>query len=351
MRFEAILVKWLDLLAAAGCSLREAWRTRRQLTIARENGRFVVRQANAPGDHVLAELPSDGALPSAVPQALKRASVVFVLEPSEIVVRRISVPAQGRDFLDGIVRNQLDRLSPWPAGMAAHGFRAASGGNPASLDVDIVLTARAAVDAAREAASKLGVTIDAVAARVGPGAGSLVPLWSQGSASAATLQGLLGRIGAALGGVFGLIIALSAWNFVSAGADRADAEEAASKAVAIRQKIQRDRTGGASSAANLSAAERAWAQKETAPAAVIVLEALSRVLPDDAHVTELRLDGTQFRVTGLASDPPALIAKLEPSSHFTEVHFAAPTTRSADGSLFRFQIGAHVKPRLSPEEE
>jgi len=54
---------------------------------------------------------------------------------------------------------------------------------------------------------------------------------------------------------------------------------------------------------------------------------------------------------GLASGPPALIAKLEPSNHFTDVHFTAPTTRGFEGSSFRFQIGARVKPRLSPGEE
>lgn len=344
MRLEAILVKWLDLLATAGLSLREAWRARRQLTIAREDGRFVVRPANAPGAPVLAELP-EGALPGAVPPILSGASAVFVLDPDDVVVRRISVPAQGREFLDGIVRNQLDRLSPWPAAMAAHGFRVAPGGNPASLDVEVVLTARAAVDAAREAVSSLGLTADAVAARIGSGA--LVPLWSRGAAPVAAVKNLRWRIGAALGGAFAAVVALSAWNFFAAGSDRADAEEAALKAAAIRQQIQRDRAGAASLAA-LSAAERAWGQKETAPATVIVLEALSRVLPDDAHLTELRLEGTHLRIMGLASDPPALIAKLEPSNHFTDVHFAAPTTRDSESSSFRFQIGARVKPRLSP---
>lgn len=348
MRLEATLVKWLDVLAAAGLALREAWRARRQLTIAREDGRFVVQRANVPGDPILAEFPADGSSVS-VPPVLNGASAVFVLDPDDVVIRRISVPAQGRAFLDGIVRNQIDRLSPWPAALATHGFRVVPGGNPASLDVEVVLTARAAVDAAREAASRLGVTIDAVVARIGPGR-ALVTMWTRGAASAAAFRGLRWRIGAALGGVFGLVVALSAWNFFAAGSDRVDAEEAASKAAAIRQRIQRDRMGAASPAP-LSAAERAWSQKETAPAAVILLEALSRVLPDDAHLTELRLEGAQLRIMGLASDPPALIAKLEPSNHFSDVHFAAPTTRAAEGLSFRFQIGARVKPQLSLRDE
>jgi hypothetical protein len=52
---------------------------------------------------------------------------------------------------------------------------------------------------------------------------------------------------------------------------------------------------------------------------------------------------------GLSADPPALIGRLDPSPHFTDVRFAAPTTRGSDAA-YRFQIEARVKPRLSPEE-
>ena len=47
-----------------------------------------------------------------------------------------------------------------------------------------------------------------------------------------------------------------------------------------------------------------------------MLEALSRALPDDAYVTELRIDSMKLRVIGLAANAPALIAPLERSGHF-----------------------------------
>jgi general secretion pathway protein L len=82
------------------------------------------------------------------------------------------------------------------------------------------------------------------------------------------------------------------------------------------------------------------------PSTVIVLEVLSRALPDAAYLTELHLDNTTVRIIGLASDVPSLIAPLEHSGHLTGVHFFAPTTRGPDGSLFRFNIEARVVPRL-----
>jgi general secretion pathway protein L len=116
----------------------------------------------------------------------------------------------------------------------------------------------------------------------------------------------------------------------------------------LQRQLQGSRTPQA--IASLPPAERAWAWKESIPSTVIVLEALSRALPDAAYLTELHLDNTTLRMIGLASDAPSLIAPLERSGHFTDVHFFAPTTRGPDGSLFRFHIEARVVPRLDVME-
>jgi len=84
---------------------------------------------------------------------------------------------------------------------------------------------------------------------------------------------------------------------------------------------------------------------------VIVLEALSRALPDSAYLTELRLEGEMLRIVGLANDAPALLAPLEQSGHLTNVRFFAPTTRGPDARLFRFYIEARVEPRIKIAEE
>jgi len=344
MRLDGILGSWLDRLTDAALAWREARRAERRLVLSQEDGSFVLRPAPAPDGPALAEVPIASASPRTLPPGLARASAVLVLDPDETVVRRISVPTQGRAFLDGIVRNQLDRLSPWPPETAAHGYRVAPDVSGASLPIEVVIAARAAVEAAKDAAAWLGLAIDAVAARVGPG--PLVVLWTREAASAELRQGVRRRIGLALGGAFGAMAALIVWNVVCLNLDRQEAEETAAQTAALRQRFQRGRAAAGPAS---SPAERAWAQKEATPAAVVVLEALSRALPDDAHLTELRLEGTQLRVMGLSADPPALIGRLDPSPYFAEVRFAAPTTRGSDAA-YRFQIEARVKPRLSVED-
>jgi general secretion pathway protein L len=103
--------------------------------------------------------------------------------------------------------------------------------------------------------------------------------------------------------------------------------------------------------ASLPAPQRAWLSKETAASSVIVLEALSRALPDSAHLAEIKLDGTTLRIIGNADDAPALLAPLEQTGHLSNVHFFAPTTRGPDGRQFRFHIEARIEPHTKIADE
>jgi general secretion pathway protein L len=108
-------------------------------------------------------------------------------------------------------------------------------------------------------------------------------------------------------------------------------------------------------AASLSAtadpAQRAWILKETAPSGMIVLETLSRALPDTAYITELSLQKSTVQIVGLTSDAPSLISPLEHFGQFTDVRFFAPTTRGPDGRLFWFHIEAQVEPHIGLAEK
>ena len=61
---------------------------------------------------------------------------------------------------------------------------------------------------------------------------------------------------------------------------------------------------------------------------VIVIENLAQVLPDDAYVTTLQVDGNKMRITGVARNAAALIELMERSTRFSQATFSAPTTRS-----------------------
>ena len=89
-------------------------------------------------------------------------------------------------------------------------------------------------------------------------------------------------------------------------------------------------------------------RKNQTPANVIVLEALSNVLPDNTYVTELRIEGDKVQVVGITSDAPSLIRLIEQSPHFSRATFFAPTTRSPSDPGDRYHIEARIKPVFSP---
>jgi general secretion pathway protein L len=368
MQIGAIWGRWIKVLAALLLACRDVWRAQRLLVVSHDADRLIVRQAkpasnpiirlmrptgpeSVSAESVLAELPPETPAPDDVRRAAQSGFVVFQLPTDKLVVRRISVPAQAREFLPGIVRNQAERLSPWPVEQTVYGFSAeASQEKAATLDVRVFITSRAAVNNARDQLDAIGLAPDRIVARQGDlSTASSVALWSRlAEAPHETVARTHRQIGMAIVAIFLLSVGLSVWAFCSAASLRAESEELAARSVALQRQLQGSHTQQA--IASLPPAERAWAWKESMPSTVIVLEVLSRALPDTAYLTELHLDNTTLRLIGLASDTPSLIAPLERSGHLTHVHFFAPTTRGPDGSLFRFHIEAQVVPRLEVTE-
>ena len=97
-----------------------------------------------------------------------------------------------------------------------------------------------------------------------------------------------------------------------------------------------------------SEAEQALAaldeKKHATPPDVIVIETLSKTLPDTAYLTGLRIEDNKLQIDGLAGDAPGLIQLMEQSRYFTHARFTAPTTNAPGEHGERFHIEAHVEP-------
>ena len=134
----------------------------------------------------------------------------------------------------------------------------------------------------------------------------------------------------------------SRWSSSSYIGDSLGAQESelARQISARRAAIRAGSDGGDRSP--VAALER---RKYETPSSVIVLEALSRVLPDHTYVTELHLAGNKLQIVGITRDAPSLIPLIEQSQHFTRATFYAPTTRSPSDPGERFHIEARVEPK------
>src|SRR5262249_6081744 len=97
------------------------------------------------------------------------------------------------------------------------------------------------------------------------------------------------------------------YSAVALGSLDAERQLLARKVAARRAAL---RTGPDFSVSAQRALER---RKQSVPSTVIVLEALSQILPDHTFVTELRVEGDKLQIVGITRDAPALIALIEQS--------------------------------------
>ena len=357
MRIGAILRRWIEILATLYLAWCESRREHRSLIVTRQNQHVFVRRAepnrdamlrDAQAGKILATLTLGTGVSVDASRAVNNNFVVFEFPADKVVVRRITVPAQARKFLSGVIRNQIERLSPWPANDVVYGFAADAGAaDAAAVEVRILMAARSDVDAARQDLAALGIPVDRVVARDSDSEATdevtgSVTLWSRLGDAART-------IGIGIAASVTASVVLSLWALASAASIRNESEDMAARSKVLQRQVQTGRS--ASSMASMPPAERAWLSKEMSISSVIVMEALSRALPESAYVTEIRLEKENLRIMGLADDAPGLLAPLERSEHMTDVHFFAPTARGPDGKLFRFSIEARVEPRIKIGED
>ena len=133
MRVGAIWKRWIEVLATLYLSWRESGRERRSLIVTRENEHVVVRRAEPSRDAMLRDAQAGTVLATLTPgtevsadvrRAADNSFVVLEFPDDKVFVQRITVPAQARKFLAGVIRNQIERLSPWPANDVVYGFAA-----------------------------------------------------------------------------------------------------------------------------------------------------------------------------------------------------------------------------------
>lgn len=290
------------------------------------------------------------ALPESWRPLLRGCRVEIMLMPDRFLSRPLELPRRAAEFLDAMVRSQLDRLTPWTAQEAVFGRTA-----PIEISGDRIQTTVIAAPKAR--LDPLVRLMEAwhVGSMVLFAASGVASLSDEGHvvAQGATrvseqhLRGSLdiGRVARMLTAAL-VIAAVSATLSLVTGSilgGQLDAQQSLlARRISERRAALRLDLKGTDNAAFRGLLRR---KQETA-AAVLVLDALSRVLPDNTYVTELRIEKDKLQIAGVSQDAPALVRLIEQSAHFTRATFSAPTTRSMDGPGERFRIEAGIRPHF-----
>ncbi|MCD9027403.1 PilN domain-containing protein [Luteimonas sp. BDR2-5] len=238
----------------------------------------------------------------------------WLLLPARMGLRRtLTLPEAAGERLQDILRFEIDRQTPFAADDVRYGHRVLGRRGDGSLDVELVVVPRVAIDAAVAALGPLGGTLAGIDLAVEGEDGNRTPLGvnlidDAGRQRRGDPQRRYQWLLAAVAVVF---VALALWqiraNHAAAAADF-EAEVAAEATRARGASQQRQQL--ADLAEGMRFLDR---QRASRPMTVAVLDELSRRLPDTTYLEKVAIEGDRILLIGLSTEASALVGYLEGS--------------------------------------
>jgi general secretion pathway protein L len=336
---------WLNELARAFAPRRpgaQAWRTLARHT---SEGLEIFTRSGA-AIKTLGTLPSDAG-PSQIAMMKKVVAqkaavgadqVLLRMSPADVVERTIQIPKAASDVIEPVLQNQMERIVPWSSDDTRYGYRIVgqNAAAPDQLDIQIAATTRSMLESARQRAESLGLSPYAVdfAPDVTADAASIeLQLLAPDPVKqmAWTLQTGIALLLAAclMIGAFGLYLM---WN------RQVESDDLEARIATARSSVEEVKRLNEENSELRQQRERLVRRKSEEPAVMVLIEAMSRALPDAAYLTELEIHGRDARIAGKSDDPTALITMLEATPQFEDVRFSAPTTREEGETAGTFSI-------------
>jgi general secretion pathway protein L len=350
MLFELkdLFATWIEAVAAAIDAIaRRIVPQRRIRFVEGEPDTFAARVTSSGKDGVLPQVSfrmlngkPEPAFSAEWQAALRGSHIEVVMRSDQMLFRAVDFPKAASDFLDGMVRAQIDRLTPWSASDAVFGMTAPEPIAGDRIALIVGATSQQKIQPLLKFAANLGARSVAGLVEAGDAAHATEPIRvfqrSLGHAGRAAIDLPLLLRRALLGASLATAASLAIASYAGSALDAEQQE--LSRLIGQRRAALRINQGGGSAETLLAK------RKQTSPSTVMVLEAISRALPDSTYVTELRVEGDKVQVVGLTQDAPSLIRLMEQSPQFTRATFFAPTTRGQNEPGERFHIEAHITP-------
>jgi general secretion pathway protein L len=346
---KALFEEWITAVAGAVNSVIGRYGHRRQILLSEDgNNTFTASVTSARKGPVLPEVsfrllngwPSPS-LPADWQAVLSGSHVEVLLTSGQVLFRSLDFPKQAVDFLDGMIRTQIDRLTPWTAEDVVFGWSPPSAIPNERVELTLAATSKHEIQPLVQLATGVGAaSIAGFAVLPAAGGGpAKIKVFDQ------PLRGAAGRVRDVprILRVVLLSAGLAAAASLMVGAYIGNALDSEQQQV-LRRISERRASLRLNPNVGGSALSLLAKRKQTTPSGVVVLEALSQALPDSTYVTELRIEGDKIQVVGMTQDAPSLIRLMERSPQFARATFFAPTTRAQNEPGERFHIEAHITP-------
>lgn len=338
---------WRELSALVPAGLKPyPPHVRRYLWVEFTSGQALLRRHESGGWTELGRVELDAGDPTARKLAFealigrdRRRPLALAIPAGHVLRKRIHLPAAARDNLRQVIGFELGRHTPFNGDQAWFDYReSASQAKPGEIDVEVAVAARAPLDRAlavlREwgRAPALAVPSDVIGTV--PRYDNLLP---PDMRPAISWGRRLLNVSMALVPIFLFLtlMAVPLWQKremvmvlqAEAGKARASAEAIDS----LRQSLDQV------SAEYVFPLER----KLRRPATVMMIEDVTRVLPDDTWLNQLEIKGPEVVLSGETRSSSSLIRTLDKSAYLREAGFRSPLVKGRNNTE-RFQVAAKI---------
>ena len=351
--FGQLVTWWVDeMLALLPQWVKEmAQRRDRRLLVDVEGDKVTITLRDGRALHTLAEIsnwPDVATVPpeiDAVRQACNgRATEIAVrIAPARSLQRILTLPIAAGRNLSAVLAFELDRYTPFKADQVYYGFTVKSRDRAkGELQVALTLVPRKEADPLLESLRGWGLEPTSLELREGDDVHlNLLPAARRETPP--TFHRWRNRALAAIASA--LLVAVVAMPLVQKMeiVSRLEQEAAVARSEALKaDQVRKDLQ-------QLVDEESAIVdRRKQRPAAVVVLEELTRLLPDSAWLNRFEMNDARVTIRGEAANASELVKLIESSGRFTSATFEGAITRDARTERERFTISATAVPVVKP---
>lgn len=289
-----------------------------------------------------AQVGAEGEWPSFITEPLvsrapKADKVVLLLPPSKVLRKIISLPSATEAGLDNVLRFEMDRHTPFNSEQVYFGYRVIERDRAHQrLQVELLVVLRGYLDDLLKRLDGLGVHPSVVSLGGGEDnwSGNGVNL-QPGSRKRERRRDWRTdrRLQAVVAlGVLALLVVFPLLEQQREVARLTEALEeprlAAERAAKVRDELQRLEVGS----------DYLREQQAKAPAILLTLDELTRLLPDTTWLSRFELSDVRVRMEGESAEASALLALFEQSKRLQNVSFASPITSNPRTQKDRFSL-------------
>ncbi len=320
-----------------------------RLILTLEGDEVVLTREGDQGREAVGRYPLTGAAEATgrpLGSLTRGSEVILCLPEDQTLTQRLTLPVAVEENLRRVLGYMMDRNTPFTADQVYYdGHIVGRRRDQGLLEVELTLAPRALLDKTLGDLEGLGLKPGRVAAGCAPDQGippvNLLPpeRRPRGRASRRRLNGTLAVL--ALGLLMALLL-LPLWE----KRGRAQALEGQLERVSqeaqvagrLRERLERLEQG----------AGFLDEKRRDRPLVLSVMAELTRLLPDDTWISDLRIAAREVQLSGYSVAATALIPILDGSPLFSNVRFLAPVTQDRLSEREKFQLSAELVPESRP---